>query len=183
MIRENQNPGGGFSLLEFSIMLVFVVLMLGFSIPRFTQLYKSTLVRETAKIAQLISSLRTQAILKGQNYRMVLDSVKGEYSVLVESPDMPGSFSKHPDFEEPIRLQKPIRFYNIKRTERKDEERQFAFEEFEFEKIIGTQFLFTIDSAGFIDTFDVTLRDDTSYMKFSVVDIMGTIEIGTEKEL
>lgn len=185
-MREGfRSRDAGFSLLEFSVMLFLLVLVLGFSIPRFTQLFESTLVHEAAKIAQLLTNLRTQAIIKGEKYRIVMDTAKGNYSVLIESPQTPGSFRKHPRFEKPARLNSPVRFYSVKRTEseNEDEERQFSFDGFEFEKIIGETFQFTIDSSGFIDTFDVMLRDDDSYIGLSVVDIMGTVEIGQEREL
>ncbi len=175
----------GFSLFEFSIIMFLMVLMLGFSIPRFTQLFESVLRQETLKLAQLLTQLRTQAIIKGERYRIVFDTVKNEYSITVESPNSTDTFIKHPNYDKPIPLQNPVSFYNVKRTETGDENetRQFTFESFDFEKIIGNQYSFTIDSSGFMDTFDVKLRDKEAYLTLSVVNIMGDIEIGEEKAI
>lgn len=182
-MTESQDAGKGFSLLEFSVMLFIIAVILGFSIPRFSQLFESVLVRETAKIARLLSLLKTQAIIKGENYKIEFDTQKGKYSVLVESPDVPDSYSKHPDFKEAFQLPKPVQFFNIERIEGEDETRQFTFEKFEFEKIFGNRFSFKIDSAGFIDMFAVKLQDEDTYIVLSVVNVMGKIEIGPQKEL
>jgi hypothetical protein len=183
MDRKPSNRG--FSLLEFSIMLFLTALMLGFSIPMFTQLFESGIRREALKFGQLLSNLRTQSILKSQSYQIIIDTAKNEYSVMVESPDTPGEYTNHENFGKPVKLPKPIRFYNVKRTEQEqeNESRTFTFESFEFEKIIGEEFKFKIDSSGFIDTFDVNLRDDDSYITVSILDIMGRMEIGEEKDL
>jgi hypothetical protein len=173
----------GFTLLEFSIMLFIMLLIFSFALPGFNLFFESDLSLETKKVAKLLKKLRHQAIIKGESYLVVFDTMKSEYTFKIYAPAEKQLYKSHPDYPEPIKLKSPIEFFSVKKQIKSEETRQFEFEDFEFEKIIGQEFNFNIDSSGFMDMFDIKLKDQNNKIALSVVNIMGDIEIGTEEEL
>lgn len=173
----------GFTLLEFSIMLFIMLLIFSFALPGFNLNFESDLSVETKKIAKLLKNLRHQAIIKGESYLVIFDTRQSEYTFKIYTPSSKQVYKNHPDYPKPIKLKPPIEFFSVKKQVKSKETRQFEFEEFEFDKIIGQEFNFNIDSSGFMDMFDIKLKDKNNKIALSVVNIMGDIEIGTEEKL
>jgi len=173
----------GFTLLELSIMLFLLLLIFSFAMPSFNLNFDSDLLSETKKIAKLLKNLRYQAILKGESYRVIFDTKESKYTFKINTPALKHETKKHPDFPEPIKLKSPVEFYSVENQIKSEESRQFEFKEFEFEKIIGQEFSFNIDSSGFMDMFAIKLKDKKNKIALSVVNIMGDIEIGSEEKL
>ncbi len=182
-MRKKRTAARGFSLLELSVGMLLMVILLGFSLPRFSLLLESELQKEARKIAYLIKELRIQAILKGENYKLVFDTRKSEYSVLTEDSRNPRGISPHEKYSEPIRLEDPVEFAKVTRDEEEEEYSRFSFRKIEFDKIFGQQFEFRIDSSGFIDLFTLKLKDQENSLSLSVVNIMGKIVFGEETPL
>ncbi|MBT6611710.1 MAG: hypothetical protein HOB38_06380, partial [Deltaproteobacteria bacterium] len=66
MVNHQQLKKPGFSLLELSLIMFIMMILLGFSLPRFSSLIENQLQLETLKLAHLIDELRLQAILNGE---------------------------------------------------------------------------------------------------------------------
>ena len=173
----------GFTLLEFSIMLFILLLIFSFALPSFNINFDSDLLSETKKIAKLLKNLRHQAILKGESYRVIFDTKESKYTFKINTPALKHEYKNHPDYPEPIKLISSVEFYSVKKQIKSEESRQFEFKEIEFDKIIGQEFSFNIDSSGFMDMFDIKLKDKKNKIALSVVNIMGDIEIGTEEKV
>ncbi|MCP4753192.1 MAG: type II secretion system protein [Proteobacteria bacterium] len=182
-MRRKQTPSEGFTLLELSVVMFIMLILLGFSLPRFSTLFESDLQKETQKIAGIVKDLRLQAILKGENYKLVFDTKKSEYAVLTKDPDYSQTFSPHEKYSEPIRLADTVEFHAVARDVGKEQTFRFSGREIEFDKIFGRKFEFGIDSSGFVDLFTVKLKDRNNYLSLSVVNIMGKTVIGEETPL
>ena len=183
MRKRQLKNNRGFSLLELSVILFIVMILLGIAMPRFPRLFESDLQLEAQKIARLIFELRQQAILNSEKYQLVIDTHKSRYSVLTSSADRPGEYVPHAQYGEPIPLADTITFPAVSRLENADENNRYAGPKITFDKIFGQQFQIIIDSSGFIDPFTVWLRDRSSQLSLSIVDIMGRVKISDEKSL
>ena len=170
---ESPSRQRGFSLLEVSLVLFLVAILLGFSLPRFSTLYESTLEQEAKKLAKMIRDQRFKAVLHGETITLIFDTKKETYAV-----EKKGCKSNKFDKTKPIQLKKGIKFYQISNNASSQKELQFGGPPLIFEKIFGQSFSFTIDSLGFVDQFTIKLRDKTHYISLSVNDIMGHIDIG-----
>jgi Tfp pilus assembly protein FimT len=184
-MRERANTSGGISLLELSIVVFLMAVLLGFSMPRFSSLFDSQLLKEARRIAVLLHRLRIEAILKGENYKIVFDTKKSEYSVFTASPQNPREYTPHEKYSKPIQLKSPVEFLKVTKDEDEEgrSESRFGFNELEFDKIFGLSYEFRVDSSGFIDLFTIRLKDREHSISMSVVNIMGKIEIGDEAPL
>lgn len=185
LISDAKKPqqSAGFTLLELSLVMLLMVILLGFSLPRFSILLDSRLQREAQKIVRIVGNLRLAAILKGENYMITIDTKKSEYSVLIEDPENPGHYSPHQQYTKPIPLEKPVEFGKVTRDTVADGETKFSFQKIEFDKIFGQIYQFRIDSSGFVDLFTVKLQDKENYLTLSVVNIMGKLAISEETPL
>ena len=179
----NNSKTAGFSLLELSVVMLFMAILLGFSLPRFSILFDSTLVQETQKIAHLLREMRLQAILKGQNIRLVFDTKNSRYSVLTGSSNNPSEFVPHEKYPNPISLPEPLEIYRVTQEKTEIRESRFSVERIEFDKIFGQTYEFNIDSSGFVDLFTIKLKDQNSRITLSVVNIMGKVVISEELPL
>lgn len=171
-------------MLELSIVMFLLTILLGFALPRFSLVFESNLLKSARKIAYILNDLKVQAVIKGENYKIVFDSTKSEYAVLTQNlNDL--SFQPHPKYSEPITLEKKVQFSRIKRNEEKDENEfgTLSFKTIEFDKIFGSKYEFRINSSGLIELFTLKLKDENNYLYVSVVNIMGKIVIGEEKPL
>lgn len=166
--------------MEMSAVIFLMMILLGIALPRFSLLFDTDLQKESQKIGQLISNLRLQAILTGQNYKLVFDTKKSTYSVFISDAKTPHKFSPHQDFLKPVRLKEPIEILSIKESSTENENHQFAGRTIEFDKIFGQVHEFIIDSSGFVDLFSMRLTDKNNTISLSVVNIMGEIKISDE---
>ncbi|MBU2644191.1 type II secretion system GspH family protein [bacterium] len=173
----------GFSLLELSFILFIVMILLGFSMPRFSRMFDSDLQLQTQKLAILINELRQQAILRGENHKLVFDTQKSEYQVFTSKADQPQQFLPHPQYEKPVSLTPPVEFAAVTRLDNPENSTRFAGDRITFDKIFGQQFQIMIDSSGFVDLFTLRLKDKENQLSLSVVDIMGKVVIGRETRL
>jgi type II secretory pathway pseudopilin PulG len=180
MIDSRLEKKPGFSLLELGVIMFIMMIILGFSLPRFPRLFESDLQLETRKLARLIDELRQQAIFSGETQKLVFDTKKSEYTVFTAKVDQPEHFTPHKQFDKPVPLKAPVQFYAVSQTETPDEDRQFAGRRIVFDKIFGEQFQVYIDSSGFVDLFTVRLKDQKNQLSLSVVNIMGKMVIGEE---
>jgi len=160
--------------------MLIMAILLGFSMPRFSRLFESELQLETQKIARLIDELRLQAILNGENHKLVFDTQKSEYTVLTSKTDQPQQYLPHKQFEKPVKIQQPVEIAGVTDLEDPDERGQFSGRKIRFEKIFGQQFDILIDSSGFTDLFTLRLKDKQHQLSLSVVNIMGKVVIGKE---
>ena len=167
----------GFSLLELSLIMLLMMLMLGLALPRFTALFKSNLQQEAERIAALLHNLKTDAVFKGENYKITFDTQKSAYRITVASPEDPDQYLLHDKFPKPIQLPAPISLKQVTKTAPDAEGRKFQFDAFEFDKIFGQEFEVKIDSSGLIDLFKVKLVDGDETISVAVVNIMGKIEL------
>ncbi len=157
-----------------------MAILLGFSLPRFSRLFENELQLETQKLARLIDELRLEAILNGENHKLIFDSRKSEYTVLTSKADNPQQYSPHRRFKKPISILPPVQLLAVSRLEDTEENYQFAGRKITFDKIFGQQFQILIDSSGFIDLFTLRLKDSHNQLSLSVVNIMGKMVIGKE---
>lgn len=157
-----------------------MMILLGFSLPRFSRLFENELQLESQKLARLIDELRLEAILNGENHKIIFDSQKSEYSVLTSKADHPQQYSPHSRFKKPILILPPVQLIAVSSLESPEENYQFAGRKITFDKIFGQQFHIIIDSSGFIDLFTLRLKDSNNQLSLSVVNIMGKIVIGKE---
>jgi len=173
----------GFTLLELSVVILLMAIMLGFSFPRFSTLFDSTLLLETQKIARLVKQMRLQAILNGENIKLVFDTKKSQYSVMTADSTSPAQYSPHEKHADPIHLPESLDIYKVTQNVPEDKESRFSVEKIEFDKIFGQTYEFNIDSSGFIDIFTLKIKDKDNKITLSVVNIMGKIVIGEELPL
>ena len=183
MVNHQQLKKPGFSLLELSLIMFIMMILLGFSLPRFSSLIENQLQLETLKLAHLIDELRLQAILNGENHKLIFNTQKSEYTVLTSKADQPQQYSPHSRFKKPISIQPPVERAAVSRLENADENCQFAGRKITFDKIFGQQFQILIDSSGFVDLFTLRLKDKQNQLSLSVVNIMGKMVIGKETPL
>ena len=179
-MREKRNFKSGFTLLELSLVIFLMAVLLGFSLPRFSNLFETTLQKETQKIALIMRDLRNQAVLKGENYKLVFDTMRSEYSILVMDTKDPTKYFLYEKFPEPIELARPVEFLRIIKGDTNSMKSKFGFESLEFDKIFGQTYEFRIDSLGCIDIFSVKLTDQNDTLTLSVVNILGKIEISQD---
>ncbi len=172
-----------FTLLELSVVLLLMTIMLGFSLPMFSNFFESTLRKETQKIAKIIGDLRMQAILQNESYQLVFDSKKSEYSVYSVSPTDSQKTTPHQRYSSPIALPPPIQFVAITSDTEVEIQSKFGFKKLEFDKIFGKSYQFRIDSSGFIDLFTLRLKDNKNSISLTIRNIMGDITIGQEQPL
>ena len=173
----------GFTLLELSVVIFLMAILLGFSLPRFSTLFDSTLVQESQKIASLLREMRLQAILKGQNIKFVFDTKNSRYSILTGNSSDPTRFIPDEKYSKPISLPESLEIYQISQEVTEVRDSRFAGEKIEFDKIFGQTYEFNIDSSGFIDLFTIKLKDQNSRIAVSVVNIMGKVVVGEELRL
>jgi len=178
-MRDNKTESG-FTLLELSVVILIMVMMLSISMPRFSNLFESTLQKETLKIAGILNKLRSKAILKGENYKLVFNIKTSEYEIFTIDSEDPTKSLPHEEYPEAIKLKPPIEFTKVLKGEEGVEESKLNFKKLEFDKIFGQKHEFRIDSSGFIDLFSIELKDNKNSQTLSVVNIMGKIEIGQE---
>ncbi len=179
-----KNPGSGFTMLELTVVMLIMIILLGVSLPNFSNLFESNLEKETHRIAAIIDELRLQAILKSENYQLVFDTNKSEYQVFTTDPQDSSITNPHEKYRTPIKLTPPIELTKIS-TEMEEETttRRFGGEKLEFDKIFGRQYIFRIDSSGFIDLFTLNLKDEDKVIALTVENIMGEISISREEPL
>ena len=182
MATRNHNFEG-FTLLELSLVILLMAIMLGFTMPRFSNLLDSTLHQETYKIARLLEEIRLQAILEGRNFKIVIDTKKSQYSIMMAESTNPNLYTPFPKYGNPISLPEPIEIYNISQEISDTEQSRFAIEKIEFDKIFGQTYEFEIDSSGFMDRFTLKLKDKQNKIALSVVNIMGKVVVGEELPL
>lgn len=182
-MESQRREKNGFSLMELSAVVFLMILVLGIALPRFSLLFDSELQKETNKIAQLITNLRLQAILTGQNYKLAFDTKKSSYSVFTSDARTPHKFSPHKDFLKPVRLKEPIEIQSIRENITENDQYQFAGRAIEFDKIFGQVHEFMIDSSGFVDLFTMRLTDRDKSISLTVINIMGELKIGNETSL
>ncbi|PCI29587.1 MAG: hypothetical protein COB67_03685 [SAR324 cluster bacterium] len=173
----------GVTILELSLVMFIFSILIGFSLPRFSNLFESNLLLETKKIAKLISDLRLTAILEGKDFRLEFDTQKSAYSVLERQKGASRKYERSEKYREPIALEPPVEFYLISNQVQEKQGLKFGGPPLEFDKIFGQQFQFHIDSSGFIDQFTLKLKNKTHSISLAVVDIMGNIELGEETPL
>jgi hypothetical protein len=183
MVGQQQLKKSGFSLLELSLIMFIMMILLGFSLPRFSHLFENELQLETQKLARLIDELRLEAILNGENHKLIFDTQKSEYTVLSSKADHPHQYSPHSRFKKPILIQPPVQLLAVSTLENPEENHQFAGRKITFDKIFGQEFHILIDSSGFIDLFTLRLKDSQNQLSLSVVNIMGKMVIGKETPL
>lgn len=183
-MSRQKNPGSGFTMLELTVVMLIMIILLGVSLPNFSNLFESNLEKETHRIAAIIDELRLQAILKSENYQLVFDTKKSEYQVFTTDPQDSSVTDPHEKYRTPIKLTPPIEFTKIS-TEIEEETtvRRFGGEKLEFDKIFGQQYIFRIDSSGFIDLFTLNLKDEDTTIALTIENIMGDISISHEKPL
>lgn len=183
----NQNGkaelSSGFTLLELSAVLFLMAVLLGFSLPQFSNFLESDLEKESKKIAAVLDELRLQAILKNENYAIQFDTMKSEYSIFKAESINTRNYTPHEQFSTPIKLNPPVVLDKVSVDEEPEVQSRFGFEKLEFDKIFGQQFEFHIDSSGFIDQFTLKLKDQNNYIQLKVKNIMGDISIGQETPL
>ncbi len=182
---EANRPCSGFTMLELTVVMFIMAILLGISLPSFSNLFESNLEKETRKIAVIISELRLQAILGGENYQLVFDTKKSEYQVFTIDPQDSTVIVPNNNHPSPIKLTPPIEFEKIS-TETEDSTSttlKFGGEKQEFEKIFGQQYEFRIDSSGFIDLFSLSLKDQSNTITLTIKNIMGDISISHETPL
>ena len=161
-----------------------MAVLLSFALPNFSNLIKSNLELEASKIAKIVSLLRQQAIMSGENYKLVFSTKDSTYKILTQNQLDPEEFMPHSRYPNPIAFREPIELYRVTRDQEKEEDSNFLnFEKIEFEKIFGQDFSFTIDSSGLIDLFTLYLRDEREYVSLSVVNIMGKMVVSHKSPL
>lgn len=171
------NHSSGFTLLELGVALLIMVIVLGMSLPSFSNLLESDLEKEAGRMAMIIDELKLQAILKSESYKLVFDTKKSELTILVQNPtDL--TFSPHPKYSKPITLTPPIEIARVSIDTENEVQSRFGFKKLKFDKIFGKQYEFRIDSSGFIDLFAVELKDTSNSITLKVKNIMGDIAIG-----
>jgi len=183
MVSRIETRNSGFTLLELSLTMLIVMVLLGFALPRFPRLFESNLQLETQKLAHLFHTLRQEAILKGESYKIVIDTKQSAYTVYTAVNDRPERFTPHTQFGKSVLLPDPITFSAVTPMETQASGSQYAGRKITFDKIIGQQVEVIIDSSGFMDMFAVRLQDQKHQISLSVVDIMGKIKIGEEEPL
>jgi type II secretory pathway pseudopilin PulG len=181
---EEQKSSSGFTMLELTAVMFIMIILLGVSLPNFSNMLESNLEKETRRIAAIIGELRLQAILKSENYQLLFDTKKSEYQVFTTDPLDSTNTDPHDKYDSPIKLSPPVEFSKIS-TEIEEEttSRRFGGEKLEFEKIFGQHYIFRIDSSGFIDLFTLKLKDDSNSITLTIKNIMGDISISQEEPL
>lgn len=173
----------GISLLELSVVMFLMAVLLGFSLPRFSNFLESDLETESRKIAALLNELRLQAILNGEAYRLVFDTKNSEYSVYQIDPKDASAVIPHQKYSKPLKLRPPVEFEKVTRDREEETDSFLGFEKIEFDKIFGQTFEFRIDSSGFIDLFTLKLKNRDHFIELKVKTVMGDIRIGEEVPL
>jgi len=182
-MQDRNRVNAGFTLLELSVVLLIVAILLGISLPRFSNFFESDLEQETRKIASIIDGLRLQAILKGENYRLVFDTKNSQYQVFTVNPEDTSESVPHETYGSPIKLTPPVEISTISTEIDNLSASRFGFKKLEFDKIFGQQYEFRIDSSGFIDLFLVRLKDNKNSLTLRIKNIMGEMAIGQENPL
>ncbi len=178
--QAKNNPG--FTLLELSVVLFIMAVLLGISLPSFSNFFESGLKKEAHRLAGILDELRLQAILNGETYKLVFDTKKSELSVFtLEKADH--SFSPHEKYGKPVSLTAPVEIAKISVNVENMAPSKFGFQKLEFDKIFGQQYEFRIDSSGFMDPFALKLKDTSNSLTLTVRNIMGDITISGEVPL
>ncbi|MDH5559955.1 MAG: hypothetical protein OEY59_03780 [Deltaproteobacteria bacterium] len=167
----------GVSLLEVTAVVLLISMIVGISMPTFSNLFEPRLTKETNKIAYLIKTLRTEAILFGENYEIIFNPSKSTYHVLVEDREYRGKYGVHPKHSKPFIIDSPIKVLSIKRNMEEQADSFMSFDKIEFDQIFGQEFRLRIDSTGFVDMFTIRLADKDNAATLSTVNIMGKIKI------
>jgi len=165
--------------MELSVVLLIMAVLLGVSLPSFSNFFESDLKKETHRIAGILSELRLQAILNGETYKLLFDTKKSELSVFTLN-QADHSFSPHDKYGGPITFIAPVEFEKISVDVENRVQSKFGFQKLEFDKIFGQQYEFRIDSSGFMDQFALKLKDTSNTLTLTVRNIMGDIDIGRE---
>ena len=182
-MSQDSEKFSGFSLLELSVVMFLMAIMLGFSLPRFSNFLESNLEMETRKIAAVLDELRLQAILDGEDYKLVFDTMKSEFRVYQIDPLDSTTLKFHEKYSSPLKLKPPVEFVKITEETENRVESDFGFQRLEFDKIFGQAFEFRIDSSGFIDLFTLKLKDENNVIELTVKNVMGDIKISQETPL
>ena len=175
--RKRSDPG--FTLLELSVVLFIMAVLLGISLPSFSNFFESDLKKEASHIAGIIDELKLQAVLDGENYKLVFDTNKSELSIYTLYP-ADHNYLPHSKYGKPISLTPPVEFEKISVDVESAVPSKFGVPKLEFDKIFGQQYEFRIDSSGFVDLFAVKLKDNKNSLTITVRNIMGDITIGRE---
>jgi prepilin-type N-terminal cleavage/methylation domain-containing protein len=178
-MRSQDEQAKGFTLLELSVVLFIMAIILGFSLPSFSNYLESDLEKETQRMAKIITDLRLQAILNNETYKLTFDTKKSNLSVSVLN-QTDGTYSPHPKVSKPIVLTPPVEFARITIDVENAVQSKFGVEKLKFDKIFGKQYDFRIDSSGFIDLFAIEFRDTQNTISLTVRNIMGDISISQE---
>ena len=180
---ENRKAARGFTLLELSAVLFMMAVLLGISLPNFSNFLESDLEKETKRIAAVIEELRLQAILERESYRLVFNTKDSAYHAERIDPENPTKKSSRETFIKSVKLPSPVELASISTDIESQTPSKFGFEKLAFEKIFGQEYQFIIDSSGFVDQFRIRLKDRQHSMTLTVTTIMGEIEIGQETPL
>lgn len=183
MMNSSGKPQSGLTLLELSAVLFLMALILGISLPSFSNFFESDLKKETLKIAKLIEDLRTEAILQNKQYQITFDLKKNQYSVFTIDRTKSGDLTPHSVFNTPIILPSSIQLSSFKENTEDQLVSRFGFKKLEFDKIFGQSYHFRIDSSGFIDLFTLKLTSETHSISLTIRNIMGEIAISQETPL
>ena len=174
---NNRYAKPGITLIELSLVIFLVGVLLGFSLPNFSVLFESKLLRETKRTANLIQQVRYQALLGGDNFILAIDPKRSEIRILKEDREIPGKFVLVQTTGESFKYEPPIEIHSLQSGYEEEKAKRFGPKKLQFKKIFGMVHRFRIDASGFTDTFTVRLTDSNKINSLSVTDIMGTIRI------
>ena len=182
-MNSSEKSHSGLTLLELSAVLFLMALILGISLPSFTNFFESDLRKETLKIAKLIENLRTEAILQNKSFQITFDLKKNQYSVFTIDQTKTGGLLPHSVFSTPIVLPSTIQLASFKENTEDQIESRFGFKKLEFDKIFGQSYHFRIDSSGFVDLFTLKLNSETHSISLTIRNIMGEVVVSQETPL
>lgn len=173
----------GFTLLELSISLFILTLLVGFSMPRMSSLFRTPLEKEARRLASLITDLKNQSLLKRESYTIIFDPQHSKYTVYTLDIDDPEKHVPHEKYKDPVKLTPPVTFKNISENVPDTNSSKFGFKTLKFDNIFDQKFTVKIDSTGFIDLFKVELQTKENMISITIKNVMGEIEIGNIKPL
>ena len=82
MWRAGKSDNGGFTLLEFAVVILIIGIFLGLAFPNFQRNFNRDLLRiSSVRLAESIRIVRIEAISNGQMLRIRLDLSKGSWNV------------------------------------------------------------------------------------------------------